>query len=98
MEGVIWVFAIVFGIATVQWLVFRRLQRDAGDGGLDLDPDEVPRSELLLSWEERSDGGGDSLETPEPLADGRTRCPRCGADNEGDPAYTYCWNCLGPVG
>ncbi|OAQ51538.1 hypothetical protein HTG_15900 [Natrinema mahii] len=23
-----------------------------------------------------------------------TRCPHCGAPNEGEQAFTYCWNCV----
>ncbi|WP_254766533.1 DUF7577 domain-containing protein [Salinilacihabitans rarus] len=27
--------------------------------------------------------------------DGETvTCPRCGATNEADPTFTYCWNCI----
>ncbi len=24
-------------------------------------------------------------------------CPHCGASNEADQTYTYCWNCISPV-
>ncbi|WP_247730239.1 DUF7577 domain-containing protein [Halovivax limisalsi] len=25
-------------------------------------------------------------------------CPRCGAPNESDSTYTYCWNCISTLG
>lgn len=25
-------------------------------------------------------------------------CPRCGAPNESDATYTYCWNCVSALG
>ncbi|PCR92421.1 DUF7577 domain-containing protein [Natrinema ejinorense] len=31
----------------------------------------------------------------EPEFDGKTtRCPHCGARNEADQTFTYCWNCI----
>lgn len=30
--------------------------------------------------------------------DGETiRCPHCGAPNEADPAFSYCWNCVSGI-
>ncbi|MFC6716628.1 hypothetical protein ACFQGT_01960 [Natrialbaceae archaeon GCM10025810] len=44
----------------------------------------------------RSDEVGDPEELEERLEfDGETiTCPHCGARNEADPTFTYCWNCI----
>ncbi|TYL38498.1 hypothetical protein CV102_11900 [Natronococcus pandeyae] len=42
------------------------------------------------------DGVGDPEELEEGIEfDGETiRCPHCGARNEADQTFTYCWNCI----
>lgn len=97
MQNAVWVFAIVFALGALQWLVFRRLHGSAGERGLGVDTEEVPNSELALSWEKSAEGGSEPVEEPTTLENGRVQCPRCGAENAADPAYSYCWNCLGHV-
>ncbi len=49
------------------------------------------------------DGAGSPWEDPnaacnfEPAGE-TVRCPHCGAKNDADGVYTYCWNCLSPMG
>ncbi|WP_254765152.1 DUF7577 domain-containing protein [Natrinema marinum] len=55
-------------------------------------PDRYPRA---------SDEFGDTdfpMDAPESDPDGETvRCPHCGAPNEADQTFTYCWNCASAI-
>lgn len=43
--------------------------------------------------------GSDFSDTDDRLleTDHGRRCPTCGAGNESDPSYTFCWNCVSPL-
>lgn len=88
-----WLLLLVFGLAVVQLVVYRRLQ--AGTTGRERS--DAGDTELDVDWGIERHYPGDDL-TARPA--GRERgadewvCPHCGAHNEADQAYTYCHDCV----
>ena len=74
-------------------LVFTRTARA---GGSDRDESHVRPSMSVLPGSGPASGlepDGDDGDRDDAPADA-TRCHRCGAENDRDVAYTYCWRCL----
>ncbi|MFB6126738.1 MAG: hypothetical protein ABEJ79_05510 [Halolamina sp.] len=104
MEPWTWVVGYLLVLVVLQF-VFTRVVRVSGSGGSDRgdrsDRDES-RGRPSMSVPLRS--GGDLASGSDPDDDGVglgddapagvTQCPRCGAENDRDAAYTYCWRCL----
>lgn len=99
-----WVLAIAIVITVIQVLLYRRLRnrRLFDDGGPDQGTEQLSakgennrrdvRLDAKPAFEERQDATGRSDRS----GDGR-RCPACGTINAADDAYTYCYNCTGPL-
>lgn len=84
MDPWVWLAAYLLGFGLLQVLLYRYFRR------------EIPRGEATTPA---------SVEHPGPRAaaggevgeETGARCPHCGADNEPDPAYTFCRECLSPL-
>ena len=69
------------------------------DGGTDRrsggsSPSDDPRETGRASEGDRSD----DFDQPHHDVDGETiECPRCGAVNDADRTYTYCWRCISAI-
>lgn len=88
MAGWIWLLALVVGLTVLQLLVYRQLRRksdQAPPAGRDRERSLRPGGQPAFE--------ADARETTTPSGE-RRRCPHCGAENEADPAYTYCATCL----
>lgn len=108
-----WVIAYVVGFSLLQVLVYRYLRGRETAGSVERSSegsiehtapprdgrnadgrrsfgDSSPRSDPPRTSEETRDANAAARE-------GRY-CPRCGALNEPDPAFTYCQECVRPLG
>jgi hypothetical protein len=98
-----WILVYAVGLALLQVLVYRYLWQQGGSlageapFSSDTRPDESrrPRPRDALPTRE-ADSWLDMHreEEQEPAGSAIRRCPNCGADNELDQTYTYCWNCV----
>ncbi|MEF8826753.1 MAG: hypothetical protein V5A34_01910 [Halapricum sp.] len=81
----IWILVYVLAFALFQLLLYRYLQDDVGPSVEQAMPDhgdgDLSSSRAPARPVETEDGEG-------------IRCPRCGAYNEREPAYTYCRECV----
>ena len=97
-----WLAAYVLGLAILQLVLYRYLvsgddgvseRRRLGDDGreMDLDGGDASADVRFDPFAPRADvdrwsAGGD-----------QRLCPRCGAENEPERAFTRCWNCAGQL-
>ncbi|MFA9502143.1 hypothetical protein ACERIM_05100 [Natrinema sp. H-ect1] len=80
-------------------LYYLYARRDDGDG--ERTPSLADPNRASVRSSPGSDRYPHASDDAEPVLDDRavvdgepTRCPHCGAPNEGDQAFTYCWNCV----
>jgi len=81
-----WIILYILVFALLQFVLYRYLHDD----------DSVPLSQSTPHNVEHGlvdDGLGEGRERTDPNV---VRCPRCGTEN--DPAFTFCQNCVGPLG
>lgn len=107
-----WIIAYVVGFSLLQVLIYRYL-RGRGDTGTS-GSSERSFERTAPPRERRSADGGSVVAEQSPPADplytvgepssrappassGR-HCPRCGTLNELDPTFTYCRECVRPLG
>lgn len=108
-----WVVAYVVGFSLLQVLIYRYL-RDRGNTGTGGSSGERTIERTAPPRERRSTEGRSTVADPSHEADrlhttGTTEdervasvsgrhCPRCGTLNEPDPTFTYCRECVRPLG
>ncbi|GAB7121002.1 hypothetical protein JCM9743_34720 [Natrinema sp. JCM 9743] len=99
-----WLIGYVVLFALLHLLLYYLyVRRDDGDGERTPSLADPNRASMRSSagpdrFPRASDDIGDADqvdEDREPDFDGETiRCPHCGARNEADQTFTYCWNCI----
>ncbi len=98
MEAWGWIIVFAVGLTALQLLLYRYL---VGRGdvpgearGLVGDGDDANRTTPNAEWSNdfRHATLGAQVDSTAAAEDGR-RCPRCGAENEAEQAYSRCWNC-----
>lgn len=108
-----WVIAYVVGFSLLQVLIYRYL-RGRGDGGAGASSGERAMERTAPPRERWNTDGSSTVGDPphrvDPLyASGEINsdtaastqgrhCPRCGTLNEPDPIFTYCQECVRPLG
>lgn len=107
-----WVIAYVVGFSLLQVLIYRYLRERETSGSVERASEgsierTAPPQESWNTDGRRSFGeppystdpyvSGEAYEGDAAVGEGR-HCPRCGALNEPDPAYTYCRECVRPLG
>ncbi|NKE35465.1 hypothetical protein GWG54_06480 [Natronococcus sp. JC468] len=79
-------------------LYYAYVRREDGDGVRSpsvADPGPNQSRSGSSPGSEQYTGGSDDDGDPELEFDGETiRCPHCGARNDADRTFTYCWNCV----
>ena len=87
------------GLTALQLLLYRYL---VGRGdvpgearGLMSDGDDANRTTPSAEWSNDFRHGtlGAQVDRTPQGSDAGRRCPRCGAENEAEQAYSRCWNC-----
>lgn len=98
-----WVLAYVLAFTLLQLLVYRYLRQREGTNVLGTtasgkqDPNEEPGSEEPPIDHEEYGTWGEQATGPVVTDDGTVLCPRCGTENEHDPAFRYCHECISPL-
>ena len=107
-----WIIAYVIGFSLLQVLIYRYLRgRDNGTGGSASErsfertapPREHGGADRGSAVTEQSLAADPLYTASEPgtrgpsMSSGR-QCPRCGTPNELDPTFTYCRECVRPLG
>lgn len=102
----VWEFVIVYlGVfLALQFVVYRYFRR--GDGDRPASLTRMPNAESgPIDEDNRVDRGSRRHAARSTFAsDGRGRhadsvrhCPSCGARNDPDGNFTFCWNCINPL-
>ena len=99
MEAWGWIIVFAVGLTALQLLLYRYL---VGGGdvpgearGLVGDGDDTNRTTPSAEWSNDFRHGtfGTHVDRGQRESGDGRRCPRCGAENEAEQAYSRCWNC-----
>ncbi len=93
METWAWLLGYVAVFVLFQLVIYRYLRNGDGSPVSGTTPPGHPRRGAADDVEGPFDHA--SVEEPE---EGVVRCPHCGGTNESESTFTYCRNCLRPLG